>query len=130
MGSEWTFTCNNGRSNIDHFGMKPNGMRMMRSLTTLEDVWDHCNTSHSVVKLELEGICNKGEVKKGGSSRKRGVPREVRLNKIANVEVWKKYKVKCNDIEKERLKKVSEEVQDAKGVEEGWERMKEGMENM
>ena len=88
-----------------------------------------------MVKLDLqrgEGMEEKGrrsKERKGGEGRRKKEKR-ILLNRVANVKVWEKYKLDCNEVKKKELEEICEKMKEGGEVEKGWEEMREGLDKM
>ena len=54
LDDNWTFERANGRSTIDYIMVNENYVNEVKDFTIDDEVWEHCNTPHRLVKATLE----------------------------------------------------------------------------
>ena len=80
-----------------------------------DDIWQVCNTQHRsvITDLNLEILTTQKEIKKNPTSG----GWEIKLNRIANKEFWKEYKMNTS---KRNLELTARKISESKEVEESW----------
>ena len=119
----YTYSGRNGKSIIDHIGIDSRFFELINKKWVNNDSWDTIRTKHYEVGCSLswdwwEDI--DGEMKVYKERRKRIEKRKrrsIRINKITEEKVWKKYKDHCKNLE---VDSVIEDIEKGEDIDESW----------
>ena len=110
--SVWTYEDVKGKSVIDYSLIEIHLLDKINNVYIDDDIWQVCNTQHKsiITDLNLELTTTQKRIKKKPTSG----GWEVKLNRLANKEFWKEYKINTS---KRNLEPMARKISNSKEVE-------------
>lgn len=130
LKDNWTFERSNGRSTIDYIMVHEDYVNEITNMEVEDEVWEHCNTPHRLVKAILEvnkyekheeNAQIKAENKQKEDLEDKKKNNKKAINKIVNKKTWQEYKNKSEELP---IFKNIEEIKEDDNEETNWTKVK------